>query len=160
MAHLHLDDLESFFYALFQVLTCWNGPGLERGDPMAFCQRTIKSWGESVDASLYSKEMLFFQDLSVHTVPPFWSTASRTLLWSFWRFIGNITHYRRRCVNGNMQHERLVGLKHLHDQRDQHYLEILQFFDKALQTLDVPQGCPLVSGGPSIICGVPAPQAL
>ncbi|TEB37855.1 hypothetical protein FA13DRAFT_1656842 [Coprinellus micaceus] len=136
-AHDYLDDLESFFYLLAYIFLSYRPDGTplpsgEEGPSIA--------WGwseESASAAQANKRLLFGAgpgaSRALRLVEDTWGPVCGTLFDEFrwWVFE---KHDEKDELLGGYPSERVPNpLEPLHSHRDEHYAQVLNFFDEAIE---------------------------
>lgn len=129
--HDQLDDLESFYYVLHELMFSWSGPG-SRSDTRP---SLLDDWEYNTNSRrLNAKRVLYVDGLPTHLLLPFWLPASVELLESLFDVAHSLVRAKRRVSNLTSSTGR-DGYKALLAKADEYYERFLSLFDKAIEDL-------------------------
>ncbi|KAF6760879.1 hypothetical protein DFP72DRAFT_1165972 [Ephemerocybe angulata] len=139
--HDYLDDLESFFYVLCHLMYGFDSIGVAKSDT-DFRETVMGAW-EDEDAVLTAPSKLaYFHSQGMHVVPPspFWSQACIDLCEKIRHFLCPLLMAKIKIRSTKGAAVREAMLADLHAGMEEHYSEVLGFFDTALEELAKPGG--------------------
>lgn len=144
--HDQLDDLESIYYILFDLMNSWEGVGLlvkER-------PQVVRFWDEEDDryfcATAKQSHFLDPSEPDMSSISTYWLPAMRELIIGLYRVIRKLILSKRPMRNLNSDSRRMA-LQNLLATADDRYEEILSLFDKALVDLETQERF----GDPSLV---------
>ncbi|KAF6765540.1 hypothetical protein DFP72DRAFT_1108369 [Ephemerocybe angulata] len=126
--HDHLDDLESFYYVLLDLI-------FSRFDIGRRCiiDQMEKEWdNDDDDLSASAKEYFISKPFDVKDVPSFWSEECKEMLMSMHEFIGKLVMEKTAIVGDMTQPWTLESMARLYAEKDEHYRKILAMIEKAI----------------------------
>ncbi|KAF5341005.1 hypothetical protein D9611_006098 [Ephemerocybe angulata] len=139
--HDYLDDLESFFYVLCHLMYGFDSIGVAKSEK-DFRETVLGAW-ENQDAVLTAPSKLaYFHSQGMHVVPPspFWSQACVDLGEKIRHFLCPLLMAKIKIRSTKGAAVREAMLADLHAGVEEHYSQVLGFFDTALEELAKPGG--------------------
>ena len=141
-AHDYLDDLEGFFYLLCRVLLKLRRDGTPRASEDA-AWKVIKDWdSEDVEAALNAKSKLFNpgrrqKRIALESIKEEWGMECETLFKRFLEWVGAIQAEKEdiRAESGAQDPACDSIYKALFEKCDDHYDQVLRFFEDAILAL-------------------------
>ncbi|KAF6765579.1 hypothetical protein DFP72DRAFT_798142, partial [Ephemerocybe angulata] len=113
-AHDYIDDLESFYYILVELIF-GRFSKTETGDCMSQWESDDPAWAAS------AKEWFLQRPLNLMDIPDFWSWECRWMMVAMHKFIGQLVMAKKAIV-GDMESEwSLEAMAKLHEKRLLHY---------------------------------------
>ncbi|KAF5340930.1 hypothetical protein D9611_006100 [Ephemerocybe angulata] len=139
--HDYLDDLESFFYVLCHLLYGFDSIGVAKSDADLAQTAPLGRW-EIQDATMASNSKVIYIHSQGTFIPPaaFWSQPCLYLCDKFRRFIGPLILEKINIRAPMRSAARKALLDGLHSGMEDHYSQVLSFFDEALEELAKPGG--------------------
>lgn len=133
--HDQLDDLESFYCVIYDLMCSWEGVGQQ----VKQRPRDLDFWDTDNDprATFFTKKGHYFLPTSpnIDCIPDFWSQASIDLLVGFYRIVRSLILEKMMFHPLNTEELRL-GLRELLETADATYDQVLALFDEALDELE------------------------
>ncbi|KAF5331412.1 hypothetical protein D9611_011849 [Ephemerocybe angulata] len=126
--HDHLDDLESFYYVLLELIFGRSDPG----------KTWVIDWMEEQwdndddELSATAKEYFLSEPFDARDVPSFWSEECKEMLRSMHEFIGKLVREKTAIVGDMAQPWTLENMAQLYAEKDEHYRKILAMIEKAI----------------------------
>lgn len=129
--HDQLDDLESFYYVLYDLMFTWAGVGIRAEHR----PRNLIEWemGTAIE-QMSAKGAHYCDGARVRELPSFWLPAARNLLRSFHRLTYEMV--QAKCVVHDLTDDTsLEAYKALLARADEYYDRIVALFDEAIIAL-------------------------
>ncbi|RXW16288.1 hypothetical protein EST38_g9569 [Candolleomyces aberdarensis] len=142
LGHDWFDELESYFYMTSTIMYEFNGPNNYRKTLPSFIQEWLETFDNGQD---YLKKNLEFKrrwilsdvpaDPKKHVDTSYWSRHSLLLLDRFYAFTRRMAMEKERIRNLPKE-KAMEALSHLQSKIEPHYVEVLYYFDIAIQGLE------------------------
>ncbi|KAF6760881.1 hypothetical protein DFP72DRAFT_1165974 [Ephemerocybe angulata] len=139
--HDYLDDLESFFYVLCHLLYGFDSIGVEKSEADLAQTKPLEHW-EIQDAIRAANSKFCYIHLDGTFIPPsaFWSQPCLDLAEKFRHFLAPLLLEKIKIREPMRSAARKALLDGLHSGMEDHYSQVLSFFDEALEELAKPGG--------------------
>ncbi|KAF6755168.1 hypothetical protein DFP72DRAFT_1067893 [Ephemerocybe angulata] len=135
--HDHLDDLESFYYVLLDLIFSRFGIGKR-----CIIDQMEKEWDNDDDQlSASAKECFLSEPFNVNKVPAFWSGDCKEMLVSMHELIGKLVREKTAIVGDMTQPWTLENMAGLYAEKDEHYRKILAIIEKAISSTSAMDIC-------------------
>ena len=138
-AHDYLDDLESFLYLLAYIFLCYkpDGTPIPRGGEGP---SIVWSWADDSADDAYSRKSLLFggggeATRALRLVEAAWGPVCGKLFDEFCWWVFEKRDEKDELLGGSPPERAANPLEHFHSHRDEHYAQVLHFFDKAINAL-------------------------
>ncbi|KAJ2919897.1 hypothetical protein MD484_g612, partial [Candolleomyces efflorescens] len=133
--HDYLDDIESFFYVLCYLMLSFNGDGEHT---KAELSSEMRNWDNDDPTLAANRKWMFISWplLAEDCVLHYWQEPCVSLLKDFKKFVENIVQTKIQIFATEItDEERRTKVENLHGKIDEHYKQVLDLFDKAIEML-------------------------
>ncbi|TEB37817.1 hypothetical protein FA13DRAFT_1725452 [Coprinellus micaceus] len=138
-AHDYLDDLESFFYLLAYIFLSYRPDGtlLPSGDDGP---SIVSKWGDESASAAFEKKYLLFgggpaAKRALRLVEGTWGPVCGSLFDELRWWVLEKRDEKDELLGGYPSERVANPLEHFHSHRDEHYAQVLNFFDEAIEAV-------------------------
>ncbi|RXW17451.1 hypothetical protein EST38_g8398 [Candolleomyces aberdarensis] len=131
----HLDDLESFFYILAQIIFGYDPLGASH--PLL---HPISRWdADDCELAAAFKESVFTWDFLPSTIEERWPAPCCNLIVAFGTFLGPLARKKHDVNRRTLEQRKYAKSKDMLTKVHEHYTHVLQLFDRAIYMLGRPE---------------------